>query len=167
MGTCPSCGRSGRAVNPVTVATLATKKILERLTSTAGFHFCATEDCEVVWFQPSSGILIPRDDCRVRVGLKDGPGPRPLCYCFGHTVEELEADIRTRGYSAIPAEISAKCRQGLGRCEENNPRGSCCLGDVNRVMQTALRSAGAPAPTDHPFILAEETADPNDDSPAG
>jgi len=42
-------------------------------------------------------------------------------------VAEIETDIRLHGQTDVPGEIAVKCKQGLDRCEETNPQGSCCL----------------------------------------
>ena len=90
---------------------------------------------------------IPTTAVRVRIGVKETGHPRPICYCFGFTSEDIEARV---GRSGVPAEdipgpvdrgngptvaeeIRAKCKRGLDRCEIENPRGACCLGDVQRI----------------------------------
>jgi len=134
---CPACGSRGRRVPPVTIENLATPAVLATLEDTAGFAYCPATACDVVWFHPSGNIILGRADCRVPVGLKEATPPRPICYCFEHTIEEIESEIRDRGATDIPATIAAKCRQGLDRCEETNPQGSCCLGNINKVVKAA------------------------------
>ncbi len=75
----------------------------------------------------------------VRVGLKESGPPRPICYCFRHDFADVEREAGHSDESAIAADITEKCRQGLDRCEETNPQGSCCLGSVRRVFLEARR----------------------------
>ena len=82
--------------------------------------------------------------------MKETEPSRPICYCFGHTIEEIEAEILAVGNTAIPAEIAAKCKQGLDRCEKTNPQGSCCLGNINQVIKAAT-----PTPAPGPFATIE------------
>ena len=89
--TCPTSGTPGRAVKPVTVRSL----VLERRRVEADrrpWFFCDAADCDVVYFTADGARLITAD-LNVRVGLKETGPPRPVCYCFGHTLEEIEADV--------------------------------------------------------------------------
>lgn len=103
----------------------------------------------MAYFQPDKGIFFTTQDVRVRIGIKATTAPRPLCYCFGHTAEDIEDQVEHAGTSSIPAAIADQCRQGLARCEETNPQGACCLGDVRRAVQNAQeklrRDASLPA----------------------
>ena len=134
---CRMCGGKGKAVKPVTIESLLTEDALVRVSNPDGFRFCLTPSCEVAYYRPGTEERFLRQDVRVRIGLKETDSPRPVCYCFDHTVEEIEADVATTGTSRIPDEIVDKCRQGLDRCPTTNPKGSCCLGDVKGVVQAA------------------------------
>jgi len=125
-----------------------TEEALARAGRTDGFRFCAEPSCDVAYFHPETGERFLRSDVRVRIGQKEITPPRLVCYCFDHTVEEIEAQVAETGTSRIADDITEKCRQGLDRCEETNPQGSCCLGDVRGVLKEsqakvkAMRSAG-------------------------
>ncbi len=147
---CPACGSRGRKVKPLTIESLAAPAALAELETTEGFAHCPASGCDAVWFHADTGQALGRADCRVRVGMKETEPPRPVCYCFGHTIEEIEAEIRATGKTGIPASIADKCRQGLDRCEETNPQGSCCLGNINQVVKAA-----APTPAAEPFATIE------------
>ena len=56
---------------------------------------------------------------------------------FRHTVSGIEAEVRETGDSKVPAAIAEACRQGLESCEEMNPQGVCCLGNVHQVVKAA------------------------------
>lgn len=139
---CPACGRTGRAVSATTLRSLARPEALARAGSPEGFRFCATPSCPVVWYRAADGLRLGEPDARVRAGIKEGPPPHPLCYCFEHTREEIEDEVRRTGTSKIPDEVTALCKQGLDRCEETNPRGACCLGDLREAVRRAQESAG-------------------------
>ncbi len=148
---CASCRHQGRRVKPVTLESLLTEQAKTRATTFEGFYFCAEAGCDVAYFQPESGERFVRTDVRVRIGLKETESPRPICYCFDHTFEEIQAEVGSSGSSKIADDITAKCRQGLDRCEEANPKGSCCLGDVRRAvreLQARLDGALAVPPQD-------------------
>ena len=135
---CPDCGRAGRAVSAATIESLVTAEARASLASTAGFRFCPTADCPVIYHQPATGQRLDVGAVRVPVFQKSASPERPVCYCFHHTVGEIEAQVRATGASSVPADIKAQCARGLDECERNNPQGACCLGNVSRVVKEAL-----------------------------
>lgn len=134
---CPSCGIRGTCVEPVTIVSLVVEPARARVGRTDGFRFCAEPTCDVAYYEPESGARIACSEVRVRIGQKVREAPHPICYCFDHSVEAIEAEVAATGTSKAALEIAAKCRQGLHRCRETNPQGSCCLGDVRRVVLAA------------------------------
>ena len=145
-GLCPSCRTKGRTVKPVTIESLVTEAARVRVGRTDGFRFCTEPSCEVAYFHPETGNRFSRSDVKVRIGQKETSPPRPVCYCFDHTVEEIENEVATTGTSRVPDEIAQKCRQGLDRCEETNPQGACCLGNVRQAVKNAQAKHGSATP---------------------
>jgi hypothetical protein len=135
--TCTATGASGRRVSATTLTRLLREEVLPRIAGRE-WYFCPDPDCNVVYFT-ADGETLPMDALTVRVGVKESGPPRPLCYCFGYDFEDVEREAATSEESAIAAAITEKCRQGLDRCEETNPQGSCCLGNVRRAFQDARR----------------------------
>lgn len=62
---------------------------------------------------------------------------RPLCYCFQHSYEDVAAEVAAGKPDEIRQSIVARCRAGEARCEETNPSGSCCLGEVRAAYAMA------------------------------
>jgi len=151
---CPSCGGKGRTVKPITIETLVSESARTQVGRQDGFRFCANPSCDVVYYRPESGQRIHRHDVNVHVGQKETAPPRMVCYCFHHTVEEIEAEVNETGTSRVLDSIAEKCRQGLDRCEETNPQGACCLGNV----RSALKDAQAKLlQTDWDLIVCDES----------
>ena len=153
---CPVCGSKGKAVKRVTIESLLTEEALDRVSSADDFRFCATPTCDVAYFRPGNGERFVRQDVRVRIGLKETESPRPVCYCFDHTVEEIEADVASTGTSRIPDEIVDACRRGLDRCAETNPQGTCCLGNVRAILKSAQARSCAAASSASPGCCVED-----------
>jgi len=128
-------------VKPVTIESLVAESARSRVGRVEGFRFCPDPSCDVAYFNPGTGQRFRRADVKVRIGQKETPPPRTVCYCFNHTVEEIEADVERTGTSLVPDEITEKCRRGLDRCEETNPQGACCLGNLRRVLKEAQAKA--------------------------
>ena len=158
---CPSCDSKGRAVKPVTIESLVIEAARARVGRTDGFRFCAEPSCEVAYFHPETGDRFLRRDVKVRIGQKETTPPRPVCYCFDHTVEEIEDEVARTGRSRIPDQIQEKCREGLDRCEETNPQGACCLGNVRRTLKEAQAQVNRGAPVD--AVVTKESNETEED----
>ncbi len=122
--TCPRCGSAGRSVQLITVKSLLTARALERLTLKE-HRFCATPDCEVVYF--SEETLFGREDVRVPVFQKEPSGRRMVCYCFEITEDDADAAAESR--------IRTHVQAGRCACELRNPEGRCCLGNLWAVTR--------------------------------
>lgn len=145
-GVCPVCGKKGKSVATLTVKSLVRDHT--RVARSGSYSFCRTPDCVVVYF--SDGETFCKPDLKVRVGIKESAGPAPLCYCFDYTRADIRRDIEESGSTKIPDEIKAEIGAGFCACEVKNPSGSCCLGDINRAVETAknaMSTAGNRAST--------------------
>lgn len=138
---CPRCGTRGKIVEDVTLRSLIKPEELSRLTE-GPYRFCATQGCDVVYFAEDGSHVFTRGDLTVRVGVKETEAPRPICYCFHHTVEEIFEEIRRTGRSTVSDDIRARMDVEGCHCERTNPQGSCCLG----VVQSFVEEAAAAGP---------------------
>ncbi|NOJ83438.1 putative iron-sulfur cluster-binding metallochaperone [Myxococcus xanthus] len=139
---CPGCGANGKPVGEETVQGLLIPEALAAL-GVQGRSFCRTASCPVLYFA-ADGSVAHKAQARVRVGMKETEGPRPLCYCFGHTYEDVAAEVAGGGACSIPTLITAEVRAGRCACERMNPAGNCCLGEVNRAVKEARVAVGLP-----------------------
>jgi len=142
---CPECGVTGRKVGLVTLQALLTEDARERLTDSESYRFCKSQTCEVVYFGEREPTAFHRPDVRVPVFQKSTDSSRLVCYCFEHKVRDIEDEVRRTGASSIPDAIGEQCKAGLDHCEDMNPQGSCCLGNVRQVMKQAQASVGVDA----------------------
>lgn len=142
---CPGCGAAGKPVRAVTLKALLTPTAVASLGCAEGWRHCPAASCATAYYHPESGDRVASSDVRVRIGTKEVAAPRPLCYCFGHTAEDIEAEIARTGASTIAVTITEQCRRGLDRCAETNPQGSCCLGNVRAAERRALHGRAEPA----------------------
>ena len=140
---CPGCGAKGKSVAAITLRALVVQSAQERLADLDGFRLCASPGCEIVYFHPVSGAQVARSEMTVKVGQKETASSRTACYCFGYSAYDIEKDVRASGSSTIAVTIGDKCKRGLDRCQETNPQGSCCLGNVRGIAKAALHAIGA------------------------
>jgi hypothetical protein len=96
----------------------------------------------VVYFDPEIGEVFGKAQLSVRVGFKETEAPRPLCYCFDHSWESLQQEWLATGQSTALATIRAAIRSAGCRCEETNPKGVCCLGDITEALNQ-IQAQGA------------------------
>ncbi|MDP3940382.1 MAG: (2Fe-2S)-binding protein [Deltaproteobacteria bacterium] len=135
---CPVSGKRGKPVPLVTLRSLVLREHAAVVEDRA-WYFCDRLDCEVVYFT-DDGRTLEKNALTVRVGLKEKEAPRPICYCFDHTAESIRQEIEKTGRSTVVASIRTKVEAGECSCEVLNPRGTCCLGDVNKEVKAALAS---------------------------
>lgn len=137
---CPRNGQIGRKVSSLTVESQVRREILDALPQREGFRFCAVEDCPVVYYHAGDSTCITVEQVRFPVFQKSANPRQPVCYCFSHSVVEITEQVRATGTSTVPADIKEQCAKGLDACERNNPQGSCCLGNVQKVVKAAQAS---------------------------
>lgn len=138
---CPRCEEKGRKVDHSTPGALLRSEAKERLAA-GEYRFCRNGSCDVVYFDETNDVTFLTGDLKVPVFQKSADPNRPVCYCFDHTVRSIQAEVAERGTSDVPDIIGKKCKAGLDDCEHNNPQGSCCLGNVRRVVKDAVDSSG-------------------------
>lgn len=142
---CPECGARGKGVDVVTLEHLLGEDALARLDRGTSHRFCATPDCDVVYFAAGQSPF-HQADLTVRVGLKVKEPPVPVCYCFGFTESDIEAQLAATGRSTVASEITARVKARECACEVKNPQGSCCLGNVATVTKRLAAQPGAAKP---------------------
>lgn len=143
--SCPACGTKGKPVKPVTLRSLLQPHLHPQVRDEV-YHFCASPDCGLVYFSADGAQTFTRADLTVRAGVKERSAPRPLCYCFDHSVESIREEWMRTGMSTILEGIKAKVKAGACTCEVTNPGGGCCLGDITKELKTLAASLEAPAP---------------------
>ncbi len=143
---CPKCGSRSKQVESLTVKSLV--RHLPFGMPPAQYYFCEAVDCDVVYF-PSNpeAPIFRRGDLLVRVGVKENSDAGLVCYCFGITRKDIGDEIRQTGKSTEPERIKAEVQDGNCVCEDKNPSGKCCLGNVTRAAQEATRALQATAAT--------------------
>lgn len=141
VSRCLSCGNNGKAVKATTLYSLIKKERQDSITDSRYF-FCDSKGCDVVYFTEDGSQTFYKQDLVVRVGVKEDSPPRPICYCFNHTVEEIFEEVQKTGKSTVMDDIRARMKKGGCSCETRNPQGSCCLGTVEYFVKEAFSRFG-------------------------
>ena len=137
VGACPANGARSKRVDMLTVKSLVRQLPLSM--PNTQYYFCESQDCDVVYFAlDAQAPVFRRADLLVRVGAKETEDPIPVCYCFGFTRGDIQAEIINTGRSTIAERISSEIKADNCACEVKNPSGQCCLGTVTRQTQNRL-----------------------------
>ena len=135
---CQSCDGPSRPVTLRTMLLMLKPEFFDQVGENQ-YRFCASPECQVVYF--SRARSFSTGDLRVRVGLKEKDGPIPLCYCFGFSEEDAREEIQSKGHTAIPQRIAELIRERMCACELRNPSGACCLGEVTQAVKRLIMEA--------------------------
>lgn len=139
---CPVSETKGKPVKTVTLRSLIKEEQQHRITE-GRYRFCDAQGCDVVYFAEDGSHVFTKADLRVRVGVKETEAPRPICYCFNHTVEELVDEIHRTGTTTVPDDIASRLNTEGCDCVHTNPQGSCCLGVVNAFAKEGMLRFGS------------------------
>ena len=150
---CSCCGAKGKWVPSATVHALVREPLKPQVASSE-YALCLNPGCAQVYTASNGGPHLVKSDLAVRVGYKEREAPHLVCYCFEHSVEDIESELRASGKTTIPGRIKAEIQAGRCACDVENPQGACCLGNVNRAVKVSReRIAGAAtAPVGAPAI---------------
>ena len=135
---CPASGTGGKRVSWTTVAALSSGPVPPRQT----ISICCDPDCDVVYFG-DRGLILRISDLHTVPGFKRG-SEGLICYCFGHSKDQVEQEMITLGHSQTLERVLAKVGDRNCACEVRNPAGKCCLKELKRVVQetsTSLKGA--------------------------
>ncbi len=137
---CPTCGLKGKPVKTVTLHALLKPQVPGRITQ-GPYRFCDALGCDTVYYAEDGSHLFSKSDMTVRVGVKETEAPRHVCYCFDHTIEEIEDEAHHTGRSTVLDDIKSRMKAACW-CETKNPQGCCCLGTVSKYVKQALEKCG-------------------------
>ena len=135
MNLCPGCEAKGRTIKPVTLQGQVVPPRLDQLGEHDGWRLCTSESCEVVYFRDDEVVVL--GETRGVPFHKSEDPQRLVCFCFEHSVADVEADVAENGTSTIQVSIKAECKAGRDDCKRKNPQGRCCLGNVGQVVKRA------------------------------
>jgi hypothetical protein len=135
---CLSCDGQSRPVSLRTMLLMLKPELFDQV-GERQYRFCSSPDCPAVYF--SRERFFSTGDLRIRVGLKEKGVPIPLCYCFGFSEQDIREEIAVEGKTTIPQRVAALIKDRLCACEERNPSGSCCLGEVTIAVKRLIQEA--------------------------
>ena len=131
---CPHSGTVSGKIQRLTVEHLV-KPELKGSISDSQYYYCDASDCPVVYFTQDGSGTFTKGDLQVAVFNKDMGKDVNVCYCFDWTRERIRDQIKTAGSSTALDEIREKVNADNCVCEMKNPKGVCCLGDIQNFLK--------------------------------
>jgi hypothetical protein len=139
VNACPKCGQTGKPVEGQTVKSLLSVSLRE--IKEVQYLFCRTQSCPVVYYSSDGEQAFTVQEIREKVYQKEPEAEDVfVCYCFRHTVGELRT-APPGGHVAIVDNINTGINAGQCACDLRNPQGSCCLGNVKRLIKQLEKEA--------------------------
>ena len=139
---CLQSGTSSRKIQHRTLEHLVKPEQAEEIVDTQ-YYYCADTDCSVVYFAGEGARSFTTADLIVKVLAKDPGGDVNVCYCYDWTRDRIKNELAETGQSSALREIAEKVRASLCECDIKNPKGTCCLGDVNKAVREAKEALAA------------------------
>ncbi|MGH7452461.1 MAG: putative iron-sulfur cluster-binding metallochaperone [bacterium] len=102
------------------------------------YYYCKEPTCNLVYFSNENVSFFSTDDVAVKVFVKDQGDKVPVCYCFNWTRGRIKQQISATGQSTAAMEIAREIKAGNCACDIKNPKGECCLGDVNLFVKEMM-----------------------------
>lgn len=134
--TCPSCGQKGRIVDSATLKALLSVS-LRQVRDDVTYRFCATQDCDVVYYAQEAEQHFTIEQIRIPVYQKVATSEEvPICYCFQYSTEQIRQEIEQTGKTSAIDDINAGIQAGQCACDWRNPQGNCCLGNVTQFVKS-------------------------------
>lgn len=134
-GFCPECEQKGKPVEGQTIKSLLSVSLREVMN--VDYLFCRTETCPVVYFSSDGTQVFTQSQVRERVYQKElNVKDVHVCYCFRHTLGEIVIST-PENQEALIENINTGIKTGQCACDLRNPQGSCCLGNVRRIIKIA------------------------------
>jgi len=131
---CPVSGALSRKVQHRTLEHLV-KPAKRGAIRNAQYYFCNEPSCRIVYFSNEEAPVFSVDDLTVKVFAKDQGNEVPVCYCFDWTRDRIVRQIEENGQSTASWEIAREIKAGNCACDVKNPKGECCLGEVNTFVK--------------------------------
>jgi hypothetical protein len=139
---CPVSKTSSRKVQRRTLEhLLKPEKVAEILN--VQYYYCTAPDCTVVYFSNENVPYFSIEDVRVKILAKENGDDVNVCYCFNWTRGRIKEELASAGKTTASLQIAKEVKAGNCACDIKNPKGECCLGDVNWFVKSLISTIPA------------------------
>ena len=131
---CPNSGTGSRKIQRRTIEHLVKPELVGSI-SDSQYYYCDEPDCPVVYFSQDGSGAFTTGDLQVAVFDKDSSEDVNVCYCYDWSRNRIRNELAETGQSTASREIAKKVRASLCECDIKNPKGTCCLGDIQSFLK--------------------------------
>ena len=131
---CPINQQKGKPVKIITLESLLKSVALLKVNYQENYFFCEAQNCPVVYFNQERQILTI-SEVKIPIFEKDMREEVPVCYCFNWTRNRIYQEIKETNKSTAEYFILEQVKAKNCACEINNPRGTCCLNNVRKIVK--------------------------------
>lgn len=135
---CPVSKKPSRKVQKRTLQHLLKPEKVDSIHNVQ-YYYCADPNCNVVYFSNENVPFFTVNDVAVKVLTKDKGDDVNVCYCFNWTRDRIKEEITASRQSTASLQIAKEVKAGNCACDIKNPKGECCLGDVNSYVKEAMK----------------------------
>jgi hypothetical protein len=140
---CPTNQQIGKRVDSITLKAFIALPLT--VLRSVEYRFCRAEDCPTVYYSVDGAQVFQEVDLRETVFQKHMSDANTLvCYCFRHTIGSIGREIEQSGTSTVVAQITVGIQAGHCACDIRNPQGTCCLGNVRRIIRRMMQQTSCP-----------------------
>jgi len=100
------------------------------------YYYCADANCNIVYFSNEAVPYFTVDAVSVKVHSKNNGEEVNVCYCFNWSRARIKHELDYTGASTASLQIAEEIKTGNCACDIKNPKGECCLGDVNSYVKS-------------------------------
>lgn len=151
---CPVSHTKGLVVKKVTLRGHVYEKYWD-IVSDKNFYFCLKPECPIIYFNNIDQYFFTQQSVKSRVSNKQGPEPRPICYCLNvlehHILDEIMVKNCCNSLDDIKKYTGAKTGT---MCHITNPSGRCCGPIVNEIIAKGLKFANSDEDFQQEMLLA-------------
>jgi len=135
--TCPVCKTSGVKVKNITVKHLV-DDTLEEMVGNMDYYMCMNEECDIVYYNPESGVKFEKQQVKVPIWFKKDANPKYACYCSKVTEEQVIDAVIKHGAKTVKDIIEITGAMKNSQCIKNNPLGKCCHEIIQKAIDKGL-----------------------------
>ncbi|MHA2363518.1 MAG: (2Fe-2S)-binding protein [Candidatus Hodarchaeales archaeon] len=135
---CPISRTKGLIVKKITLRGHVKEKFWN-IISDEHYYFCPHKLCPIIYFNNEKEHYFIADDLKTRVSWKEGPEPRPICYCLNVLEHNILDEILVTKRATTLNDIKQYTGARTGKiCHITNPSGRCCGPQVNEIIAKGL-----------------------------
>ena len=136
---CPLCHGQSQAVKSIIVKHFVLDTLVD-LVGDSDYHICLSKDCDAIYFKSEGQVIFKKNQIKMPIWFKNGADPKYICYCNKVTEQQIIDAIVDKDAKNMKDIIRVTGAMKNGRCEIENPLGTCCGPNIQRIINDTLEN---------------------------